>query len=100
MALNTNQLDTLRGAFASHQGQHGKLSDYIMELQGTGNDGINKIVNDLVFLRRELMSSYPNRTVVQQLLARVYKRAAQAAKEAPAFDSTLKGLCNTIASIK
>ncbi|MEM6281349.1 MAG: hypothetical protein AAF787_04075 [Chloroflexota bacterium] len=97
MALNAQQLDTLRGTFGSRQG---KLNDFIFELQGTGNNGVNQIVNDLVFLRRELMSNRPDPANVQQLLARVYRRAAKAANEVPTLGHTLKGLCSTIASIK
>jgi len=100
MALNTGQLNSLRSAFATEEGRHGKLDDFIMDLQGTGNSSINVIVNDLIFLKREMMSNHPDRSTVQKLLVSLHRRASKVAQKPTKVGSTLKALCNTIATIR
>lgn len=95
-----NVLDRITDAFSVGSNRCSKLNEFIVALQGSGNHTVNGIVNDMVFLRRELMGDTPNEVAVKQVLRRIHKRTQTALKDAPAQSATLKQVHQTLRSIK
>lgn len=75
----TGSLKNVRNAFSSN-GDIDKLNTFISELQGSGSQTINSIVNELVFLRRELNNDYPDESNVRSLLKAIYKQTKRATR--------------------
>lgn len=89
-------LKKVETAFSDNNKRFGKLNDYIMELQGSGNTHINAVVNDLVFLRRELIDTAPNEHAIQRRLASLYQKTEKIAEKQGAYTSVLRRLQKTI----
>lgn len=85
-------LSKVEDTFKGDGKRYGKISDFIMALQGSGHMHINVIVNDLVFLRRELMNAHPNEQTVQRLLASLYQRTTKTLNDSPDYTPVLKNL--------
>ena len=93
----TGSLNNVHNTYSNHDGQQAeKLTHFIVELQGSGSQTINSIVNELVFLRRELQNDYPNDDKVRSMMKSIYKQAKRVAQTSQKYGDTLKQLCDTI----
>ncbi len=91
----TGSLKDVRNAFSSN-GDVDKLNTFIAELQGSGSQDINSIVNELVFLRRELQNDYPDDSNVRSLLKTIYKQTKRAGRKSPKHSDVLTQLQDAV----
>ena len=99
--LQTSTLNRVHAILSGERGRLYKIDQWIDALQGSGSQSLNTVVNDLVFLKRALLSKEPNKGDIRTLVVQLTTRAKELGQEAPvAFRPTFTDMWNTFRTLQ